>query len=52
MDAIDYMLRHPNRFSKRDIHEAALQLRAEIDLLNSAAERTLSSNPDREGNPS
>lgn len=52
MDAIDFMLAHPGRFTKADLRDAAAELRAEIDLLNSAAERTLPSNPDRKGSPS
>lgn len=52
MREIEYILRFPGRFTKADLRDAAVELRAEIDLLNSAAERTLPSNPDRKGSPS
>lgn len=52
MQNIDFMLQHPGRFTKADLRDAALELRAEIDLLEAQLARTLSSNPDHEGSPS
>lgn len=49
---IDFMLQHPGRFSKADIHAAAVELRAEINLLVRQTQRTLSNNTDHEGPPS
>jgi len=43
------MLKFPGRFSKADIRDAAAELRREIDLLNSALERTLTTNTNHEG---
>lgn len=31
---IDYVLRYPNKFTKADVHAAALELRAEVERLN------------------
>lgn len=49
MREIDFMLKHPGRFSKADIRDAAVELRGEIDLLNEALRRTLPTNAKREG---
>ncbi|ACU71887.1 hypothetical protein Caci_2978 [Catenulispora acidiphila DSM 44928] len=49
MREIDYILRFPGRFTKADIREAALELRAEINLLDPTVQRTVSSNPRHEG---
>jgi len=49
MREIDFMLKFPGRFSKADIRDAAAELRREIDLLNSALERTLTTNTNHEG---
>lgn len=52
MREIDYILRFPGRFPKSDIRDAAVELRAEIDLLNEALQRTLPANTHHEGTPS
>lgn len=52
MNAIDFMLDHPGRFTKADICEAARQLREEIDLLNKALQRNLPANIHHEGTSS
>lgn len=49
MNAIDFMLAHPGRFTKADICDAAAELRAEVSLLNAQIQRTLSTNTDNEG---
>ena len=52
MKTIDFMLSHSGRFTKSDIRDAAAELRAEINLLNEALQRTLPANTDHEGTPS
>lgn len=52
MREIDYILRHPGKFTKTDICAAAAELRAEIDLLNQGLQNASPSDSNREGTPS
>ena len=52
MREIDYILRHPGKFPKSDIRDAAVELRAEIDLLSEVLQNASPTNPDHEGSTS